>query len=1215
MVSMRGIAAVALLLATAVGAGAQRGTMQPVILPVVDASDVHFSRVTFGSSRREPAYNRVHAIAQDAMGFLWFATQDKLQRYDGYEIREYPNDPNGPDAVYTEESLFIDRRGILWGGWARGLDRFDPATESFKRYSTERPFNTRVISTTQDRAGNLWFSTNMGLLRVDPGTGRAVTYEHNPEDPATLSSSRVRRAFEAKDGTLWVATLAGVDLIDQRTGKVRQHIRFPADFPELDPNPELHMIFYEDHAGVMWITFSYGYGLARINRQAGTFDFYSLDGTGKDNTLQSGARAIIETGDDTIWIGTTASGILRLNRERSRFIRYRNNPADPNSISGDQVQALFLDREGNMWAGTNGAGVNRFSPRSSPFTVFQHRVGDPNSLDSNYTSSILEDSRGQLWIGSIRALQRLDRKTGKMAFYRRSGGLGELSSTWIISMAEDLSGRLWLGTVGRGVNRLDRRTGKFKVFRHDPADPRSLSHDTAQAILVDRRGVVWIGTEDGLNEFDEATESFRVYKASKTLNAARVDYIAEDHGGTLWIATQSTGLVRFDPDRLVFTSYRHTSDIHSLSDDVTNSVCIDSNGMIWVGTQNGLNQMDPRAGTFTRYYERDGLAGNNVSKILVDDGGDLWVSTSRGLSRFDVRNRTFKNYFVSDGIAGNEFYNYASAFKSHTGEMFFSSYAGVTAFFPHDVVDNPYVPPVVITDLRVAGKSLPIGGDSPVAQAIPFTKAVDLSHNQNLVSLQFSALSFTNPDGNRYRYRMEGLESSWYESTSDQRFITYSLSPGDYTFRVKGSNSRGAWNEDGTSLHIVILTPWWSSSWFRVVIAAFCIALLGTAYRFRMWQVQRESKQLRDVIETIPAYVWSALPDGSVDFINRRWLEFSGFSLDQALGWGWADAVHPEDRGRLDDAWRAAVASGNAMEAEARMRSADGQYRWLLIRGVPLRDRSGKIIKWYGKSTDIEALKRAEQEREMLRQLESDLAHINRVSMMGELAASVAHEVNQPLTGIVNNGSACLRLLAGDTPNVEEAREAVGDIVRDGKRAGEVIARIRAMTKRAAMPREHLDLNDVIQEVLVLVKDEAKKRIVIIQTEFAGDFAPVIGDRVQLQQVVLNLVMNAIEAMSNVDGRRREMMVRTRNVDGGQVQVTVEDSGVGLDPNTTSKIFEPFFTTKSSGMGMGLSICRSIVQSHGGRIWASANDGPGTSFHFTLPQYHAEEQDARVTGA
>ncbi len=502
--------------------------------------------------------------------------------------------------------------------------------------------------------------------------------------------------------------------------------------------------------------------------------------------------------------------------------------------------------------------------------------------------------------------------------------------------------------------------------------------------------------------------------------------------------------------------------------------------------------------------------------------------------------------------------------------------------------------------------------------------------------------------------------------------------------------------------------------------------------------LRNNEARLRLTIDTIPAYVWSALPDGSVDFINQRWLDFSGLSLEQGLGSGWEQAVHPEDRNHFLEAWRAAIASGKAIEAEARVRRADGQYRWLLIRNVPLHGETGTIVKWYGTSTDVhdrkqaeQALrrseayladaqrlthtgawagdrttaplywseevfrifgfdpqhglptrdeplqrihpedldkfqqaftrvihqkvdgdveyrillpdgtvkyvygiahpvlnpdgelvelvgvvadvterKRAEKERERLRQLEADLAHINRVSMMGELAASIAHEVNQPLAGIVSNGGACLRWLAGDPPDVAEVREAVRDIVRDGKRAGEVIARIRALTRRAAPPREKVGVNETIREVLALVGDKAKRGGVIIRTQFADDVLPVLGDRVQLQQVVLNLIMNGIEAMSSVVERPRQLVISSEKADSGEVQVTVQDTGIGLDPNTKARIFDPFYTTKSGGMGMGLSISRSILQSHGGRLWATANDGPGASFHFTIPKYDEEETNA-----
>ncbi len=324
--------------------------------------------------------------------------------------------------------------------------------------------------------------------------------------------------------------------------------------------------------------------------------------------------------------------------------------------------------------------------------------------------------------------------------------------------------------------------------------------------------------------------------------------------------------------------------------------------------------------------------------------------------------------------------------------------------------------------------------------------------------------------------------------------------------------------------------------------------------------------------------------------------------------------IHPEDLDRTRELLLTAAERSVEYEHDHRIVLPDGTVKHIHAIGHPVLDENGRLAGYVGTAVDVTERKRAEEERERLRQLEADLAHINRVSMLGELAASIAHEINQPLSGIVSNGSACLRFLARETPNVEEAREAARDIVRDGKRAGEVIARIRALTKRAATPREELDLNDTIREILALVGDEAKKGKVIIRTQFADDLSPVSGDRVQLQQVVLNLVMNGIEAMSSVEERPRELVITTRRIEPDQVQVTVEDSGTGLDPNMMSRIFDPFYTTKAGGMGMGLSISRSILQNHGGRLWATVNDGPGTSFHFTLPKYHAGVADAGVAG-
>jgi PAS domain S-box-containing protein len=335
------------------------------------------------------------------------------------------------------------------------------------------------------------------------------------------------------------------------------------------------------------------------------------------------------------------------------------------------------------------------------------------------------------------------------------------------------------------------------------------------------------------------------------------------------------------------------------------------------------------------------------------------------------------------------------------------------------------------------------------------------------------------------------------------------------------------------------------------------------------------------------------------------------FEIDAQQGLPTREAVsrliHPEDWDRVNGDFEKSIREKVDNSTEFRITLPSGTAKHIQAIRHPVLNDAGEVVTLVGTVMDITERKRAEEERDRLRQLEAELAHINRVSLMGELASSIAHEVNQPLSGVVSNANACLRWLAGEVPNLEEVRETARRIVRDGKRAAEVIARIRALAKRAATPQARLDLNETMREVLVLLGDEAKRKGAIIHTAFAEDLAPVAGDQVQLQQVVLNLVMNGIEAMSGVGEGARELGITTRNLEPDQVQVTVEDSGIGLAPDVRDKIFDPFYTTKPTGMGMGLSICRSILEAHGGRLWATPKDGPGAVFHFTLPRYHEEE--------
>jgi PAS domain S-box-containing protein len=390
-----------------------------------------------------------------------------------------------------------------------------------------------------------------------------------------------------------------------------------------------------------------------------------------------------------------------------------------------------------------------------------------------------------------------------------------------------------------------------------------------------------------------------------------------------------------------------------------------------------------------------------------------------------------------------------------------------------------------------------------------------------------------------------------------------------------------------------------------LAVAAFTttsLAVTGLTARVRKLAEATQAAH-QALIDTLPAMVWTALPDGSSDFDNRRWAEFTGLEAPGAIGDNWVARFHPEDRATVAEKWRASVATGEPFDVEARTRSATGDYRAVLVRAAPLRDEGGAIVKWYGVATDIEDRRRA---METLRANEEELARVSRVTTLGVLAGAISHEVKQPIGAIVTNAQAAQRWLQADRPNIGEMRQALERIVKDGIRACEVITRVHALIKKAPPRRESLDINEVLQEVIALTRVEAMKEGVSVQIQLAADLPSLHGDRVQLQQVILNLIINAIEAMSGISEGARELLVSTGTAEPGSVLVAVRDSGPGLDPGSLNRVFETFYTTKPGGVGMGLSICRSIIQAHGGRMWAAANEPCGAAFQFILPSERSE---------
>jgi PAS domain S-box-containing protein len=355
---------------------------------------------------------------------------------------------------------------------------------------------------------------------------------------------------------------------------------------------------------------------------------------------------------------------------------------------------------------------------------------------------------------------------------------------------------------------------------------------------------------------------------------------------------------------------------------------------------------------------------------------------------------------------------------------------------------------------------------------------------------------------------------------------------------------------------------------------------------------------LRRIVDTMPGLLCVLSPAGTIELANRPLVEYFGKTIEELNDWATNGIVHPDDLHRVISTFTSSMATGAPFGSELRYRRADGIYRWFQASILPVRAADGAITGWYGLITDIDDRKRAEEE---LRRTESELAHVSRVTTLGVLTASIAHEVLQPLTAIITDARTCLLTLSANPPNVEDACEAARRAIRGGNRAAEVITRLRKLFSKKEPTTEPVDLNEATQEVIILSLSEFQKNRIILRPEFTEELPLVTGDRVQLQQVIMNLLRNASDAMSGVNDRPRELTIRTEREEGDRVRLTVQDAGVGVDPQGVDKLFEAFHTTKSSGMGIGLAVSRSIIESHHGRIWAASNDGPGATFSFSIP--------------
>ncbi|PKN93614.1 MAG: hypothetical protein CVU44_09715 [Chloroflexi bacterium HGW-Chloroflexi-6] len=800
------------------------------------------------------------ALLQDRQGYLWIGSQDGLNRYDGYGFTQFKHDPDNPNSLSANGiiALHEDTDGLLWvGTWGSGLNRFDPKTSTFTRYpsdpenpdSLSHPIVTDIF---QDEQGSLWVGTLGGLDRFDPATGTFKHFRHDPVRADSLSSDAISVIAPADDGKLWIGTGAfstpgaGLNLFDPQTGKTQ---RFSSS-GECLASPNISDILPAPD-GNLWIAFG-GYGVSgggldRYNPKTGSCSHFDSAEAFDNQITDNNITDLTFDRDGALWASSWSSGVWRMAPGLpGQFTGIHHNPADPESLSNDNTFSILQDRSGVIWIGTLSAGINKLNLDTLQFRTYRNDASNPRSLTGNHVGSFAETSDGVVWVGTWEnGLARFDPMYGAFTEFRTNpDNPDSISSDLVMSLHADPNGVLWVGTLGGGLNRFNPRSGIFTRFQNDPANPASLLENQVTTITRDPAGRLWVGNFAGLSRLDPGASGFVNYPMSAPPVSLKV------LGDELWIGSWGGGVSRLDltqpasldPAQAAFATLTHDpANPNSLSENSVWAIHQSPDGLVWLGTQVGLNRYNPQNGEFKSYTEKDGLRNATILGILQDANGFLWLTTNNGLAKFDPRAETFQIYDKSDGLQGNEFNSNAYFLSPNTGEIYVGGISGFSVFDPLALRQNHNPPSVVINDFSIFNESQPF---DPSASS-----PIRLSYDQNFISFEFAALDFQSPHKNQYAYKLEGFDKDWVQAGT-RNYANYTNLPGgEYTFRVRAANSDGIWNETGATLKLTVTPPFWQTWPFQAGLLLGLVSLVAAGFQWRVRAVREQNARLQKVVD------------------------------------------------------------------------------------------------------------------------------------------------------------------------------------------------------------------------------------------------------------------------------------------------------------------------------------------------------------------------------
>lgn len=1095
------------------------------IMPLHGHSQYQFDVITTTQGLSD---NSINTIYQDQSGYVWIGTANGLNRFDGYAVITFKNNPKKDNSLSNNiiNCIVEDKENNIWVGTEDGLNKYNPATKVFEVFRNNPQqdvsiASNQIFSLSIDDNGSLLIGTDKGLDIYTPSTKSFIHFSD-----ITFS---VYAMAQGKEGKYWLGT--GDGLATLQHGKIVEYYKANMLDPTALSHEEVSAVLPTDNG--VWAGTNFG-GLNWLDWTTNTFSSYQNDPTNKRSLSDFTVTALAKDKNGTLWVGTT-EGLNIFKPKSADFEVIQHHPDVPKGLSSSHILSLYADEEGNVWVGTNDKGINKLYLNKQNFSTFN--CIEESCLPSKNVTAIYEGDDQVTWIGTKSGLAIYNKLKNTLTTLKHSQKEPSIAENHIKALIKDNEQNLWIATDASGIDIFNPNTHEYTHFESKAGDSLSLASNSTSCLMKDKNGSIWVGTNGGLTRFEKTGNNYltTTYKNSanqlNSLSSDRIRALLQSKQGIIWIGTSGGGLNKFNPETNTFTRFQNAfDDVTTISDDYISCIFEDQQSEIWVGTFNGLNLLDQQTGKFKLYTEQDGLPNNIIYGILDDKQGNLWISTNNGLAKFNPSTETFRVYSQEDGLQDNQF-NFGAYFKSPQGNLCFGGINGLNIFNPNTVKSNTSIPKVGFNSFQI----------NDIEVLIKLGEKLQFTYNQNQLSFIPSAMSFAELGKAQIAYKLDGIDDEWTYLNKPERVKYPYLNPNKYQLLVRGANNDGLWS-DPTVINFQIIEPIWTRWWFIVGCGIIAALIAYGIYKFRVRQIQAQKVILEGIVKD---------------------------------------------------------------------------------RTFELSQRNNEL----------------QSTLHTLQSTQSQLVQSEKMASLGQLTAGVAHEINNPIN-FVFGGAQTLKVLMQDVIEVlsqyddldnvnsieelnakmgeitslknelefeetkEDAFHLIEDIRMGAERTAKIVQGLRNFTRLDEDILKPADIHEGLDSTLILLQSQIKETKIDIIKEYSNTLQPIDCYPGKLNQVFMNILNNAIQAIQ-VNAPEKKILITTTNLDN-QVMISIRDTGKGIPHEIQKQIFDPFFTTKDvgKGTGLGLSISLGIIEKHQGTITLTSELEKGSEFIITLPKKH-----------